>query len=939
MSDFNEELDARGLNCPLPILRAKKGINGLEAGQTLKIIATDPGSVKDFEAFCKQTGNELVSTAEDGGEQTGLSTPNMKNDPKLIKAFLKEKQQQHLYRSVRISESPQQPQMDINGKELLTFCSNDYLGLANHPNIIEAFKKAADTFGVGSGAAHLINGHSIEHQRLEEELADFTGRDRTLLFSTGYMANIGTVNALLERGDTLYADRLNHASLIDAGLLSQSKMRRYAHNDTEALKKLYENNGSLDPQKNSMILSDGVFSMDGDEAPAKELSKLAQQQQAWLMIDDAHGFGTLGKNGAGLLEQEKLDQSHVPILMATLGKAIGVSGAFIAGNNDLIEYLIQTARTYIYTTAMPPAIASAIRASLKLVQKEEWRREKLNQHIQQFKKGAEELGIKLMPSNTAIQPILIGSTEEASNLSQKLEEKGYSCNRNSSSNEDQLRKEIKTLKKTLKSAQSETEKAEIKATLEKAEEKLLDTTINLENIAADTDLSLLRISKEEPFNLQKELFSLLEPALKEMKHATSDVRLKSQLREKVEYYEEREPIAKQALKNIAALNRKNKNKNVKKALIKMNKNWSKQLVFIQSELQAKRLQLNKLESQEVSLASKSESYFKDFFQRRGWTLIQALLAIITVLIISRFAHKIIARTVKGYRAEHRGVQLRLIDLTHRFLTFLFVVIAPMIIFYLEEDWVLFSLGILLLIGIAWSLRLAVPRYWKQLELFLNAGPVREGERLLLNGIPWQVKHINIYTTLENPVAGLSQRVDIDELVDLRSRPVEMGEPWFPCKKGDWIVLKDGVRGKVIGISIEMIQLIQRGGAICTYTMNDFLALSPKNFSKSFRIKETIGIAYKHQKESTNSILETLENYINKSAIDEGYKDSIQNIRVEFQAANDSSLDIVVIADFKGDVADLYNRLRRAIQRWCVDACTQYNWEIPYPQLTLHSENK
>lgn len=503
--------------------------------------------------------------------------------------------------------------------------------------------------------------------------------------------------------------------------------------------------------------------------------------------------------------------------------------------------------------------------------------------------------------------------------------------------QEQLRKEIKTLGKKLKSAQSETEKKDIKASLETAEKKLKNTTINLENIAADTDLNLLRVSKETPFNLQKELFSLLEPALKEMKHATSDVRLKSQLREKIEYFKEREPVARAALKNIAALNRKNTNKKIKQALSKMNKKWSKQLVFIQSELRAKELQLSKLESQELSLADKSESFFKDFFQRRGWTLIQALLAIIAILVVSRFAHNIITRTVKGYRAEHRSVQLRLIDLTHRITTFLLVIFAPMIIFYIEEDWVLFSLGILFLIGLAWTLRLAIPRYWKQLELFLNVGAVREGERLLLNDIPWRVSNINMYSTLENPIAGLTQRVDIDELVDLRSRPIEIGEPWFPCKKGDWVILKDGIRGKIIGISIELIQLIQRGGAVCTYTMSDFLSLSPKNISKSFRIKETIGIAYAHQKESTTSIIDILENTIKQKANEEGYKDSLQNIRVEFQAASDSSLDLVVIADFKGDVADIYNRLRRAIQRWCVDACTENNWEIPYPQLTVHSD--
>lgn len=503
--------------------------------------------------------------------------------------------------------------------------------------------------------------------------------------------------------------------------------------------------------------------------------------------------------------------------------------------------------------------------------------------------------------------------------------------------QDQLRNDLKVQRKDLKAVHSETEINDIKAQIAKTEEKLKETTLNLENIAANTDLDLLRVSKEAPFNLQKELFSLLEPALKEMKHATSDVRMKAELRERIEYFKEREPIAKEALRNIAELNRANKNQKIKQALIKMNKNWSKQLVFIQSELQAKELQLQKIITQDESFVDKSESIFKNFFQRRGWTLIQALLAIIGVLILSRLLFKVITYTVKGYRAEHRGVQLRVIDLLHRFVTFLFVIIAPMIVFYIEEDWVLFSLGILLFIAIAWTLRQTVPRYWAQLELFLNVGPVREGERIELNGIPWRVKNINMYSILENPVAGLSQRIDIDDLVDMRSRPLDGGEPWFPCKKGDWVILKDGKRGKVTGISLELVQLIQRGGALCTYQMSEFLSLSPQNLSKSFRIKETFGIGYAHQKESTTSIIEILKNTINKRAEDEGYKDSVQNISVEFESAADSSLNIVVIADFKGDVADIYNRLRRSIQRWCVDACTENGWEIPFPQLTVHKE--
>lgn len=344
----------------------------------------------------------------------------MKNDSASIKVFLSERKKQHLYRSLKISESAQHPTMIMDGKECLNFCSNDYLGLANHPEIVASFKQAADKYGVSSGAAHLINGHSIEHKKLEEALAEFTGRDRALLFSNGYMANMGVLSALLDRGDYLFQDRLNHASLIDAGLLSKAKMKRYKHNDTTDLKRLYTKINIS--SQNSIIVTDGVFSMDGDQAPVNELAEIAQQQQAWLMIDDAHGFGVLGERGAGLLEQQNLNQTEVPILMATLGKACGTSGAFITGSEDLIEYLIQTARTFIYTTALPPSIAAATLTSLKLIEKEHWRREKLSDLIERFKLGAKQLGVELIKSDTAIQPITLNSSKKALEISQKLEE-------------------------------------------------------------------------------------------------------------------------------------------------------------------------------------------------------------------------------------------------------------------------------------------------------------------------------------------------------------------------------------------------------------------------------------------------------------------------------------------------------------------------------------
>lgn len=248
---------------------------------------------------------------------------------------------------------------------------------------------------------------------------------------------------------------------------------------------------------------------------------------------------------------------------------------------------------------------------------------------------------------------------------------------------------------------------------------------------------------------------------------------------------------------------------------------------------------------------------------------------------------------------------------------------------------LFSLSILLLLGAAWTLRQALPRYLHQIQMFLNIGSVREGERIQLDGLPWQVRQINVFCTLVNPVAELTQRVPIADLVDLKSRPAKRDEPWFPCRKGDWVLLGDGIRGKVAGISPELVQLVEEGGTRTTYQASDFLAKTPRNLTTNFRIRETLGISYELQKDSTTSIPETLQGYIQQRAQQEGYGEGMLNLRVEFELASNSSLDIAVIADFDGELADVYNRLRRSIQRWCVDACTEYAWEIPFPQMTLH----
>jgi len=337
-----------------------------------------------------------------------------------LRQRLSERQTNGLYRTPRLAMGAQTPRRIVNGQAVLSFCSNDYLGLANHPEVIAAFKQGADDYGVGSGAAHLINGHTRAHQALEDELAAFCGYERALLFSTGYMANLGAVGALVGRGDAVFQDRLNHASLLDAGLLSGANFKRYPHNDAEALAQQL----AASSAQEKLILTDGVFSMDGDLARLPELASLARKHDAWLMVDDAHGLGILGKNGRGILEHFGLNANEVPILMGTLGKALGTAGAFVAGSNDLIEWLIQAARPYIYTTAMPAALAEATRASLRLVDSEPWRREHLRALITHFKTGAQQLGLSLMPSDTPIQPILLGEASEATRLSNQLFESG-----------------------------------------------------------------------------------------------------------------------------------------------------------------------------------------------------------------------------------------------------------------------------------------------------------------------------------------------------------------------------------------------------------------------------------------------------------------------------------------------------------------------------------
>jgi len=336
-----------------------------------------------------------------------------------LAADLEKLDSQGLKRSRRLLETPQGAHVRVDGRNYVAFCSNDYLGLASHPELIDAAREGAARYGVGAGASHLVLGHTKAHHDLEEALAGFVGLPRALLFSTGYMANVGVVTALVGRGDAVFADRLNHASLNDAALLARAELKRYAHLDLGALQRQL----AASTARRKLIVTDAVFSMDGDLADVPGLLRLCQRHDAWLLLDDAHGFGVLGRGGRGTLAHFDASSPRV-IYMATLGKAAGVFGAFVAGEPDLVEMLMQRARPYVYTTATPPLLAHALARSLELIEHEEWRRERLRALVEALRRRFEPKRWQLGASTTAIQPLLIGGNEEALAVSSALAGEG-----------------------------------------------------------------------------------------------------------------------------------------------------------------------------------------------------------------------------------------------------------------------------------------------------------------------------------------------------------------------------------------------------------------------------------------------------------------------------------------------------------------------------------
>lgn len=327
-----------------------------------------------------------------------------------------------LYRGLRSTDSIQGPRVEMDGREVIVLCSNNYLGLSSHPYVMEKAKEAMDRYGSGAGASRLVSGTMKIHMELEERIADFKGREAAILFNSGYHANIGVITSLVGRGDTILSDRLNHASIIDGAILSRANLIRYPHMDIGFLENLLKRH-SNNKGKRTLVITEGIFSMDGDIAPLKEIVELSKRYGALLLIDDAHGTGVLGERGRGTLEHLGIRDDSI-IEMGTFGKALGSFGAFVAGRREVIDIIRNRARSFIYTTALPPSVCGASIAALELVDREPERRERLLKMAGELRDGLRRSGFDTLKSNAHIIPLLIGENTPALEMSSRLLKEG-----------------------------------------------------------------------------------------------------------------------------------------------------------------------------------------------------------------------------------------------------------------------------------------------------------------------------------------------------------------------------------------------------------------------------------------------------------------------------------------------------------------------------------
>ncbi len=498
-----------------------------------------------------------------------------------------------------------------------------------------------------------------------------------------------------------------------------------------------------------------------------------------------------------------------------------------------------------------------------------------------------------------------------------------------------IKQQITVTTKKLKASTSEAEKQSLHEELTKLDKQLAETGADFERIATGVESDAFSEKKQEAFSWKDELSTLLEPSIKQLKQLTARARLKSQLKETIADYNQQAATAHQAVENLNKLIAESKNPKIKAYMGELLPDWLHVEKRIRNKLELAKLELAKLENKDTSLIKNSGSSMREFFRTRGLYLLIAFLAFVVILLVLKLLSRLILYVLPGSKKEQRPFHVRILDIFFQVFSVTSAICGLIFVLFSAEDWFLLSMTIIIFLGLLWTVRQALPKMWQQVRLVLNMGSIREGERIIYNGVPWKVESLNVFCKLYNPSLAMHVRIPIESMIGLISRPYQLDEPWFPCKKGDWVAIDGKPFAKVASLSLEQVELVELGGRRTVYQTGDFLGKSPANLSRNFSIRVPFGLSYDLQAEITTTVPETLKAFLQKRLEENGYGEDCLSLNVEFLQAGASSLDLVVLADFKGEQAAAYRRLERALAKWCVDCCNANNWNIPFPQMTVH----
>ncbi|BBO17063.1 conserved hypothetical protein [Candidatus Brocadia pituitae] len=501
----------------------------------------------------------------------------------------------------------------------------------------------------------------------------------------------------------------------------------------------------------------------------------------------------------------------------------------------------------------------------------------------------------------------------------------------------ELEGEIEGEKTKLREAKTHEERSEITKEIDKLNERRESLKINFEEIATGLDLETFYQKPQKRFDWKEEIQTLIGPIINDLKTMTARPRLIENLRTQVAYYEKQISLVKEALENIHAITVQVKDESLKNQLIGLENTWNNKGRQISSQLTIAKYQLTDKLGERRTFLESSKNIIRVFFKSRGRNFVLAVFAFLFVFFLLRYIHLHIYKGSTIHKTVAGSFYIRLADVLFHILTFVGATGALLIVLYVCGDWVLLGVAFIFILGLIWTAKQTLPRFYEQGTLLLNLGPVKENERVIYNGLPWKVTSLHFYTQLVNPeLKGGRIRLPLNELKDIRSRPYHHDEPWFPCKENEWVVLTDGTMGRVAIQTPEIVQLIVGGGSSKTYPTAEFLKQNPLNLSRNFCVRVTFGIDYQHQAICTTEIPPKLKEAVTTGLVNAGYRDEITNLNVEFKEAADSSLDYVIFAECSGRIAKDYYKLSRIIQKIALETCNQNGWEIPFTTYTVHT---